>query len=59
MGLISLAITAVVIIAVVAVVHWFYTKSGVAIPRPVMICVYAIMAVIAIVFLARLAGVRY
>ena len=57
MSLISLAIAVVVLIAIAAVVSWFVKSSGVVIPQPLLIVIYAAIAVIAILFLARLAGV--
>ncbi len=56
MDLISLAIFLVVVVAVAAVVYWFVNKSGVVIPQPLKIVLYAVVAVVAILFLANLAG---
>jgi hypothetical protein len=56
MGLIQFAIAVVIVVAVVAVVLWFVRSSGVAIPQPLLIIGYAVVAVVAILFLAGLAG---
>jgi hypothetical protein len=45
-----------VVIAIVAVVAWFVRSSGVAIPQPLLIVLYAAAAILAIVVLAGLAG---
>lgn len=56
MGIVELAILLVVIVAIVAIVAWFVRSSGVTIPQPVLIACYAILAIIAILFVANLAG---
>lgn len=57
MDLISLAVLVVVIVAVVAIVAWFVRSSGVAIPQPVLIALWAILAIVMILAVASLAGV--
>ena len=56
--MVELAITLVVLIAIAAVVTWFTRASGITIPQPLLIVVYAVLAVVAIIYLARFAGVR-
>lgn len=56
MDLISLAVSLIVIIAIAAVVYWFVNQSGVSIPKPFVIVLYAVVAIAAILFLARFAG---
>lgn len=57
MNLVHLAIVLIVIIAIVAIVLWFLRSSGIAIPEPVKIALYAVLAILAILFVADLAGV--
>jgi hypothetical protein len=57
MGLVQLAILLVVIVAVIAIVGWFVRSSGLSIPQPLMIAVYAVLAILAIIFVANLAGI--
>ncbi len=52
--MIDIAIWLIVVIAVFAVVQWFISSSGVSIPRPAMIVIYAVIAIVAILFLAQL-----
>jgi hypothetical protein len=54
---IDLAVTLIVLVAVAAVVAWFVRASGITIPQPLLIAVYAVVAVLVILFLARFAGV--
>jgi len=54
---IQLAITVIVLVAIIAIVYWFINHSGIAIPRPFLIAIYAVIAILAILFLASLAGV--
>jgi hypothetical protein len=56
-NLVSLAIFIVVIVAVVAIVLWFVRSSGVTVPKPIQIALYAIIAIVAILFVASLAGI--
>lgn len=56
MDIVSLAIWVIVVIAVIAVVYWFTRASGVVIPQPLLIVLYAVIAIVAIIFLARIAG---
>lgn len=56
MNLVSLAIAVVVIVAVAAIVLWFVRASGVSIPEPIKIALYAILAIVAILVVANLAG---
>jgi hypothetical protein len=53
---ISVAVWLIVIIAAVAVVYWFLQYSGVVIPRPLQIVLMAVVAILCLIFLARLAG---
>ena len=57
MDIVSLAILIIVIVAVVAIVIWFLNKSGIVIPEPVKIALWAVLAIIAILFVANLAGI--
>jgi len=54
--IINLAILVIVIVAVCAVVAWFVKSSGLTIPQPLLIVLYAALAIIAILVLAGLAG---
>lgn len=54
---IRLVVLLIVIVAVVAIAAWFVRSSGVVIPRPLMIAGYAVVAIIAILFVAGLAGI--
>ena len=56
MDIINLAILVIVIVAVCAVVAWFVKSSGLTIPQPLLIVLYAALAIIAILVLAGLAG---
>jgi hypothetical protein len=56
MSIVRLAVVLVVIIAIAAVVIWFTRSSGITIPQPLLIVIYAAVAIIAIIFLASLAG---
>ena len=56
MDIINLAILVIVIVAVCAVVSWFVKSSGLTIPQPLLIVLYAALAIIAILVLAGLAG---
>lgn len=56
MDIFRFLILIVVIAAVVAIVGWFLRKSKVVIPYPVMIVFYAVLAIVAILFLVSLAG---
>ncbi len=53
---VNLALTAIVLIAVAAIVMWFVRSSGVVIPQPVMIVIYAVVALVMIIILADLIG---
>jgi hypothetical protein len=55
-GIIQFAIAVIVIVAVMAILWWFIQKSGVTIPQPFMIILYAVVAIVAILFLVGLAG---
>ena len=55
--LVNLAIYLVVLIALAAIVWWFVQQSGIVIPKPLMIVVYAVLAILCILLLADLAGV--
>lgn len=57
MSLIQLAILIIVIVAVCAIVMWFIRSSGLSIPQPIMIALYAIFAILAILLVANLAGI--
>lgn len=57
MGLVDLAIWLIVLIAIAAIVTWFVRASGLTIPQPLLVVVYAVLAVVAILMLARFAGV--
>ncbi len=59
MDIISLLVTIIVIVAIIAVFRWFLTSSGVAIPQPLVIVAYAVIAIIAILFLAQYIGVYH
>lgn len=52
--LVNIAILIVVVVAVYAIVRWFLSKTGTVIPQPVLIAIYAIVAIIAIIFVAGL-----
>lgn len=56
MNIVGLVITFIVIIAVVAIFWWFLQKSGIPIPQPVQIAMWAILAIVAILVIARFAG---
>lgn len=56
MNLIGLAIAIVVIVAVVAIVTWFVRSSGISIPQPFLVVIYAVLAIVAILVIANLAG---
>ncbi len=58
MDIVGLAIFLIILIAICAVVMWFVRSSGLTIPQPLMIVIYAVIAIIAIVFLAHFAGVN-
>jgi hypothetical protein len=55
-GIVQLAVLVVVVIAIVAVVAWFVRSSGIAIPQPLLIVLYAAAAILCILLLASLAG---
>jgi hypothetical protein len=59
MGIIEFAILFILIVAVCAICVWFWRKSGIVIPAPFNIVLYAVLAILAIlllVYLARRAG---
>jgi len=56
MNLLHLAIAIIVFVAVFAIVAWFIKYSELVIPKPVMIAIYAAVAIIAILVIASLAG---
>lgn len=56
MDIVGLLITLIVIIAVVAIFWWFLKASGIPIPQPVQIALWAVVAILAILFVARFAG---
>jgi hypothetical protein len=56
MSIVQLAVVLVVVIAIAAVVAWFVRSSGITIPQPLLIVIWAAVAIIAIIFLASLAG---
>jgi len=56
MSIIQLAILIIVLVAVVAIVAWFVRSSGIVIPQPVLIALYAILAILGILLVANLAG---
>ena len=58
MDLVSLAIGIIVLVAVIAIVAWFIRSSGVTIPQPFLIAIYAVLAIVCILVVANLAGVR-
>ena len=53
MDIIGLLVTVIVVVAIIAVLRWFLSASGVAIPQPLLIVIYAIISIIAILFLAQ------
>jgi hypothetical protein len=57
MSIVQLAVLIIVIVAVIAIVGWFLRSSGITIPQPLMIAVYAVLAIIAILLVANLAGI--
>lgn len=57
MDIVSLAILVIVIVAVVAIVIWYVRRSGIVIPEPLMLALWAIIAILAILFVASLAGI--
>lgn len=57
MDLVSLLILLVVVIAIGAVVYWFLNK--VSLPRPWDIVVYAVIAILAIIVIVKVSGVRF
>ena len=56
MDVISLAILVIVIVAVIAIVAWFVRSSGLTIPQPLLIVLYAAGAILCILLLVGLAG---
>lgn len=56
-NVLHLVVVLILVVAAVAVLQWFVSYSGVNIPKPVMIVLYAAVAILAILFLAGLAGV--
>lgn len=56
-NVVSLAIWLILIIAIAAVVFWFQRESGITIPQPLRIVLLAVVAILAILLLADLAGV--
>jgi hypothetical protein len=54
--LVSLALVVIVVVAVAAIVYWFVNKSGVAVPQPVKIALYAVLAIVCVLVVANLAG---
>lgn len=54
MNLVSLLIALIVLIAVGAILYWFMGK--VPLPEPFKIVVYAVLAIVAILIVAGLAG---
>lgn len=57
MSLIQLAILIIAIVAVIAIVGWFLKSSEITIPKPVLIALYAIAAILAILLVADVAGI--
>lgn len=58
MDLVGLAIALIVIIAVLAIGYWFLKASGLPIPQPVLIALYAIVAIVCILVVVHYAGIR-
>lgn len=54
MDLVNLVILLIVLLAVGAILYWFMGK--VPVPEPVKYVIYAVIAIVAILFLVRLAG---
>lgn len=57
MSIVTIAILFIVIVAIVAIVGWFVRTSGVSIPQPILIALYAILAIVMILCVANLAGI--
>lgn len=57
MDLVGLAIFIVVVVAVIAIVGWFVRSSGITIPQPFLIALYAVLAIVCILVVANLAGI--
>lgn len=57
MDLIRFAVLVVVLVAVCAIVAWFVRRSGLVIPQPLLIVIYAVVAIVAILLIAQLVGV--
>ena len=57
MGIVELAILIVVVVAVCGIVIWYIRRSGIVIPEPLMLAFWAIVAILAILFVASLAGI--
>ncbi len=56
MDLVGLAITIVAAIAIIALIQWAWGKMPVKLPQPVLIVLYAIIVIVAIIYIARFAG---
>lgn len=56
MGIVELAILVIVVVACIAVVAWFVRSSGLTIPQPLLIVLYAAGAILCILLLVGLAG---
>lgn len=57
MLVVQIAITVIVIVAVIAIVVWFVRSSNITIPQPIKIALYAVIAIVAILFVASLGGI--
>lgn len=57
MDIVGLCITIIVVVAICAICAWFVRSSGLTIPQPILIAVYAVLAILAILFVAHYAGV--
>ena len=57
MDIVTLAVVLVVVIAIVAIVLWYLRRTGIVIPEPIRIAGLAVVAILAILFVASLAGV--
>jgi hypothetical protein len=56
MGLVELVILVIVVVAVIAIGAWFVRSSGITVPQPFVIAGYAILAILAILLVVRMAG---
>lgn len=59
MSIVGLLITLIVVIAVCAIFWWFIKQSGVPVPYPVQIALWAIIAILAILAVVRFSGVAF